>query len=117
MDYATVFSCTLIECIESIKSDVKKKIAPVSACDRNTKVTRQVKDEIFFVQRRSFIHAREEFDRSSLLNAARTIEAIVPETCSRGIQFSQFNFSPACASIIMKSEIFAGVYQWLPWTI
>ena len=48
MDYATVFSCTLIECIESIKSDVKKKIMPASACDRHTKVTRQVKDEIFF---------------------------------------------------------------------
>src|SRR5437867_3145688 len=47
MDYATVFSCALIECIESIKSDVKKKIAPASACERHTKVTRQVKDEIF----------------------------------------------------------------------
>jgi hypothetical protein len=48
MDYATVFSCTLIECIESIKSDVKKKIAPASARDRHTKVTREVRDEIFF---------------------------------------------------------------------
>ena len=70
MDYATVFSCTLIECIESIKSDVKKKITPASACDRHTKVTGEVRDEIFFRTARSFFYVRYKFERRLPLNCA-----------------------------------------------
>jgi len=48
MDYATVFSCTLIECIESIKSDVKKKITPRARATDAPKSPDDVREEIFF---------------------------------------------------------------------
>jgi hypothetical protein len=54
----------LIECIESIKSDVKKKMMLTRACDPHTKVTRHRAREIFFTG----IIIRELFSSKSSLD-------------------------------------------------
>jgi hypothetical protein len=50
MDYRNGLQLRLFECIESIKSDVKKKMMPADACDPYTKVTRESGGRNFFVK-------------------------------------------------------------------
>src|ERR1700682_1387495 len=84
MDYATVVSCTLIECIESIKSDVKKKIMPASACDRHTKVTRRRWRRNFLPHShgQSPFHAKDSSDIHFSI-AFHIIQAGIAEVLSR----------------------------------
>src|ERR1700693_1076084 len=101
MDYATVFSCTLIECIESIKSDVKKKITPRARATDTPKSPDGVREEIFF-RAATIIHPlhAKNSNRTHLSIALHTQRWHRRCGFAWKPQFSQFNFSPPCASII-----------------
>ena len=75
----------LIECIESIKSDVKKKMMLTRACDRYTKVTREHPTGIFRDSRRD----RRIFLVRKVLRALVTLPFLGIRKSERGSREAQ----------------------------